>query len=158
MTKDQIVIPGVVFKDLVNHSDQRGYFCEILRVTDPFFDHPFGQWSQSYMFHGVIKAWHFHHIQTDYFYVASGVCRIGLCDMRPESSTYKKTMDFLLGDQQVPRIVKIPPGIAHGVKVVQGPAILMYLMSHIYNPQDEIRIAYDSQEIDFDWISGPPIT
>jgi len=151
------MIDGVVFKELVTHSDTRGFFREILRADDPFFDHPFGQWSQSHMFNGVIKAWHYHKVQTDYFYVPSGVARVGLCDLRPQSKTYKETMDFLMGDHQKPMIVKIPPGIAHGVKTVQGPVFLFYMMSHVYNLDDEIRIAYNDPSIEFNWLTEAPI-
>lgn len=149
---NKVSIKGIEFKELKTFSDQRGYFREVIRVTDdPFFEAGFGQWSHSFMFDGVIKAWHFHHIQTDYFYVASGVVRVGLCDLRPDSSTYKQTMDFLMGDYQQATVLKIPPGIAHGVKAVQGPVNLMYVMSHTYNPNDEIKIAYNTPDITFDW-------
>lgn len=152
------LITGVEFKNLKTHGDERGFFREIIRVTDdPFFDVDFGQWSHSFMYDNVIKAWHYHNIQTDYFYVVSGVLRVGLCDLREHSPTYKQTMDFLMGDYQDAAVVKIPPGIAHGVKVVQGPVNLLYMMSHIYNPEDEIRIPYNSPDIDFDWLKGPEI-
>lgn len=151
------MIDGVVFKELVTFSDERGFFRELIRVSDDFFGCGFGQWSHSLMFGGVIKAWHFHNIQTDFFYVCSGVARVGLCDMRPKSHTYKETMDFYMGDYQEPRIVKIPPGIAHGVKVIQGPVHLFYVTSHTYNPDDEVRIPYDDPQIDFDWLKGAPI-
>ena len=151
------MIDGVLLKDLVTHHDGRGFFREIVRVTDDFFSEGFGQWSHSLMFDGVIKAWHFHKIQTDIMYICSGVLRVGLCDLRSESATYKQTMDFLMGDFQTPRILKIPPGIAHGVKTVQGPVNLLYMMSHTYNPDDEIRLPYNDPQIDFDWLAGPPI-
>ncbi|PKL49862.1 MAG: hypothetical protein CVV39_02225 [Planctomycetes bacterium HGW-Planctomycetes-1] len=151
------MIDGVIFKDLTTWGDQRGFFREIIRSTDDFFDCGFGQWSHSLMFNGVIKAWHFHNIQTDFFYVCSGVARIGLCDLRPKSRTYNEVMDFFMGDYQPARIVKIPPGVAHGVKAIQGPVNLFYITSHIYNPQDEIRIAYDDPKIDFDWLKDAPI-
>lgn len=150
-------IDGIVFKDLETYPDQRGFFREIIRSTDPFFAEGFGQWSHSLMFDGVAKAWHLHRIQTDWWYIATGVLRVGLCDMRPESPTYKNTMDILMGDLQPARILKIPPGVAHGCKTVQGPVNLFYITSHVYNPDDELRVAYDSPEIDFDWIKGPPI-
>jgi dTDP-4-dehydrorhamnose 3,5-epimerase len=66
-------------------------------------------------------------------------------------------MDFLMGDLQPARVLKIPPGIAHGYKTVQGPVHIFYLTSHVYNPDDEIRIPYNDPEIDFDWIAGPSI-
>jgi len=109
------------------------------------------------MFDEVIKAWHLHQIQTDYWYVANGVLRVGLCDLRPDSPTNKKTMDFLMGELQPPALLKIPPGVAHGCKTVQGPVHLLYLTSHTYNPNDELRISYDDPDIDFDWLAGTQI-
>ncbi len=151
------MIDGIMIKELVTHSDQRGFFREILRDTDELFPESFGQLSHSYMFDGVIKAWHYHNIQTDFWYVCSGVLRVGLCDMRKTSPTYMQTMDFLMGDLQAAQIVKIPPGVAHGCKTIQGPVNLFYLMSHEYNPEDEYRIPYDDEHIDFDWLKGPEI-
>ena len=109
------------------------------------------------MFDGVIKAWHFHHIQTDWWYVVNGVLRVGLCDMRPESPTYKTVMDCLMGDLQPARVIKIPPGVAHGCKTIQGHVNLFYMTSHVYNPDDELRLEYNDPEIDFDWLRGPVI-
>ena len=151
------MIEGILFKELTTHTDDRGFFREIIRGSDDFFVEGFGQWSHSLMFDGVIKAWHFHRIQTDWWYVVSGVLRVGLCDMRSDSSTYKKTMDFLMGDFQSPKALKIPPGIAHGCKTVQGPVNLLYVTSHVYDPEDEIRIPYNDPEIGFDWLRGPEI-
>ncbi|MGA2333008.1 MAG: dTDP-4-dehydrorhamnose 3,5-epimerase family protein [Syntrophales bacterium] len=151
------MIHGVICKELTTHTDERGFFREIIRCTDDFFSEGFGQWSHSLMFNGVIKAWHFHRIQTDWWYVGSGVLRVGLCDLRPNSPTYKRTMDLLMGDLQPANIVKIPAEVAHGCKTVQGPVNLFYVTSHVYNPDDEIRIPYDDPEINFDWVKGPPI-
>jgi dTDP-4-dehydrorhamnose 3,5-epimerase len=151
------MINGVVLKDLITHADDRGFFREIVRTSDYYFKEGFGQCSHSLMFDGVIKAWHFHNIQTDWWYVFNGVLRVGLYDSRPDSSTYNLTMDFLMGDLQQPRVVKIPPGVVHGCKTVQGPVHLFYITSHIYNPDDEIRIPYNDSRIDFDWLKGPAI-
>jgi dTDP-4-dehydrorhamnose 3,5-epimerase-like enzyme len=41
--------------------------------------------------------------------------------------------------------------------VIQGPANLLYITSHVYDPKDEIRIPHDDQGIGFDWLTGPPI-
>ena len=50
-------IDGVVLKELTTHADERGFFREVIRESDEFFDH-FGQWSHSLMHPGVAKAWH----------------------------------------------------------------------------------------------------
>jgi dTDP-4-dehydrorhamnose 3,5-epimerase len=89
--------------------------------------------------------------------VVAGVLRVGLYDLRHDSPTYKQTMDFLMGDLQSAHVLKVPPGIAHGCKTVQGPVHLFYLTSHVYNPDDEYRIPYDDPEIGFDWFKGPAI-
>jgi len=151
------MIEGVDFKDLVSHSDRRGFFREILRVTDDFFAGGIAQLSHSLLYDGVTKAWHYHKVQTDWWYVCSGVVRVGLCDMRGQSPTHKQTMDFLMGDNQAAQVVRIPPGVLHGCQTVQGPVDLFYITSHVYDPDDELRVAHDDPRIDFDWLRGPPI-
>lgn len=151
------MIDGIIIKKLETYNDRRGFFREIIRVTDELFSEGFGQWSHSLMFDGVTKAWHYHRIQTDWWYVCSGVLRVGLYDLREDSPNYKETMDFLMGDFQSAQVIKIPPGVAHGCQTVQGPVNLFYITSHVYNPDDEIRIPYNDPNIDFDWLSGPPI-
>lgn len=152
------MIKDVVFKKLTTYTDERGFFREIIRSTDEFFAAGFGQWSHSLMFDNVIKAWHYHKLQTDWWYIVTGVLRVGLCDLREDSPTYKETMDFFMGDYQPACAVKIPPGVAHGCKTVQGPVNLFYVTSHIYNPDDEYRLPFNEPTIDFDWVSGPRIT
>ncbi|MBI3318887.1 MAG: dTDP-4-dehydrorhamnose 3,5-epimerase family protein [Candidatus Omnitrophica bacterium] len=151
------LIEGVVLKRLETRSDDRGFFREILRLKGEFFEEEIGQWSHSLMYDGVIKAWHLHKVQADYFYVAAGVLKVALYDRRPDSPTYRKIMSFYMGDGQPPLVLKIPPGVAHGCKTVQGPVHLIYLTSQVYNPADELRLPHDDPEIGFDWLSGPKI-
>ena len=40
---------------------------------------------------------------------------------------------------------------------MQGPANLLYITSHVYNPDDELRRPHDDPSIGFDWLTGPPI-
>jgi dTDP-4-dehydrorhamnose 3,5-epimerase len=151
------MIDGVMIKELVTHTDERGFFREIIRVTDDCFNEGFGQLSLSQIYQGVIKAWHIHKKQVDWWYVANGVIKVVLYDMRKESLTYKETMELLMGDNQPARVLRIPPGVAHGCKCLSGPANLFYITSNIYNPQDEGRIKYDDKEIGYDWLRGPEI-
>ncbi len=109
------------------------------------------------MYPGVIKAWHIHKKQTDWWYVGTGVLNVVLYDKRPESSTYRQSMEIMLGDSHEARVLKIPPGVAHGCKCLSGPANLFYITSHTYDPEDEGRIPHDDPEIGYDWLQGPPI-
>lgn len=151
------MIDGVIAHDLVTHHDERGFFREIIRVTDPFFKEGFGQWSHSLMHAGVAKAWHIHKVQIDWWYVPVGVLKVALHDTRPESPTYRKTQELFMGEHQSAKILRIPPLVAHGCKVLTGPAHLFYITSNIYNPQDEGRIAHDDKTIGYDWVKGPAI-
>ena len=48
--------------------------------------------------------------------------------------------------------ILIPPGVAHGYKVVGKEAsMLVYLTDRFYNPQDEGRIPYNDASIQYDW-------
>ena len=145
------MITDVVIKNLVTHQDERGFFREIIRATDNFFKEGFGQWSHSLMYTGVAKAWHVHRMQVDWWYVAIGVLRVALHDTRPESSSYRETMELLLGDNQPSQAVRIPPGVAHGCKCISGPAHLFYITSKVYDPDDEGRIPYNDPSINYDW-------
>jgi dTDP-4-dehydrorhamnose 3,5-epimerase len=151
------MIEGVVVKELQTHLDERGFFREILRLTDDFFDEGFGQLSQSLMYPGVIKAWHIHRKQVDWWYVAGGVLKVVLVDRRSGSATYQETFELLMGENQPARVLKIPPGVAHGCKCLEGPASLFYITSRVYDPEDEGRIAHDDRELGYDWLAGPPI-
>jgi dTDP-4-dehydrorhamnose 3,5-epimerase len=151
-------IDGVVVRPMTRHADDRGYFEELIRVTDDVFVEGFGQLSHSKMYPGVIKAWHIHKTQVDWWYVPFGRLRVALHDLRADSPTRGVTQELGLGDDLPPAVLKIPPGIAHGCKVIgETPAHLFYVTSRTYDPDEEGRIRYDDPEIGYDWLSGPPI-
>jgi dTDP-4-dehydrorhamnose 3,5-epimerase len=58
------MIHGVELKPLATNRDERGFFRELIRVTDEFFEEGFGQWSHALMYPGVAKAWHIHRRQV----------------------------------------------------------------------------------------------
>ena len=108
------MIDGVEIKNLVIHPDDRGMFTEVLKATDALVDeHPFAQISHTLTWPGVIKAFHWHKRQTDYWYCVAGNIRVGLVDLRPESPTEGEMMSICLGEWGR-QVLKIPPGVAHG--------------------------------------------
>jgi dTDP-4-dehydrorhamnose 3,5-epimerase len=151
-------IHGVEVKQLVTHADERGYFREVIRASDDIFPEGFGQWSHSRMYHGVAKAWHVHECQTDWWYVGVGTIKVALYDTRPESPTRGQLQELFMGEGHTPIVLKIPPGVAHGCKVLSAEAHLFYITSRTYDPSDEGRIAHDNAVIGYDWTAGPKIT
>lgn len=159
-------IQGVVFKELKSFPDQRGFFREVVRFNDPFFDdhgssgeRSFAQWSHSKMAKNTVKAWHFHHRQIDWWYAPIGLLHVVLFDGREESPTYRTKMEFLLGetefdDRAMTAVVRIPQGVLHGCKVVSEFAHLFYITSQTYNPEDEGRYPFDSSAVPHRWGDG----
>lgn len=152
------MIHGVLTKELVRHPDERGFFEEIIRVDDPFFAEGFGQLSRSLMHEGVVKAWHVHESQVDWWYVVAGTVKVALYDTRDESLTHKALEELLLGEEGRNIVLKIPAKVAHGLKVLKGPAQLVYVTSGMYSKDEEGRIPYDDPTIGYDWVQGKPIT
>jgi dTDP-4-dehydrorhamnose 3,5-epimerase len=151
-------IEGVVLKKLVCHTDERGFFMEIIRRTDPFFAEGFGQLSYSKMYPGVAKAWHIHTTQVDWWYVPVGRLKVGLSDRRPASPTFNTTVTLFLGEDMEPAVLRIPPGVAHGCKAIGGVSHLFYVTSCTYNPVEEGRISHYDEGIGYDWERGAAIT
>jgi dTDP-4-dehydrorhamnose 3,5-epimerase len=145
-------IHDVVIKKLVTWSDDRGYFRELLRDDDNLLDR-FGQTSVTKTYPGVIKAFHWHRYQDDIWYVADGMVRVVLHDLREDSPTYRQTQVIFAGEDN-PVLIYIPIGVAHGYQVLGNrPALLFYHVTRSYNPQnpDEERIPWDDPEVGFDW-------
>lgn len=69
------MIDGVKVKKLMKHSDDRGFFAELVRDDENLLEH-FGQasWSKSYP--GVIKAFHYHEKQDDLWFFQPATLRL----------------------------------------------------------------------------------
>jgi dTDP-4-dehydrorhamnose 3,5-epimerase len=150
-------IEGVIVKDLQIHKDERGTFSEIIRRTDKIFKSKFAQLNYSIVFPGVTKAWHLHKKQTDWMCVIAGDMKLVLYDTRPKSKTYKNLIEILMGQTFGLKAIKVPPGVAHGYKVINGPMYILYLIDKEYDGTDELRISYDDPQINYDWQAGAPI-
>ena len=146
------MIDGVATKNLVMHADERGYVMEILRCDDPIFTQ-FGQVYVTACYPGVIKAWHAHRRQTDYFCCLSGMAKVALYDAR-EASPTRGQLDVHTIGWQNPKVLVIPPEVYHGFTAVgTETALILNCPSQPYNRKDpdELRLPYDTPEIPFDW-------
>ncbi|MBI3961507.1 MAG: dTDP-4-dehydrorhamnose 3,5-epimerase family protein [Deinococcus sp.] len=146
------MIRDVQLKPLTAHADERGYLMEILRTDDEIFE-GFGQCYVAKNYPGVVRAWHYHRLQTDYFVCVHGMIKVALYDLREDSSTRGEVNEFFLGeDHRV--VLKIPVGVYHGYKTVgTEPSLLLNFPTRPYNPQepDEYREPYNSPEIPYSW-------
>ncbi|VAX25976.1 dTDP-4-dehydrorhamnose 3,5-epimerase [hydrothermal vent metagenome] len=146
------LIEGVRLKALKPIPDERGRLMEIIRCDDEIFS-KFGQVYMTTAYPGVVKAWHFHQYQDDYFTVLSGMMKIVLYDGREDSVSHGKINEFFLGvyNQQV---LKIPSRVVHGFKCIsETEAMVLNVTTEPYNYKepDEQRIDPHTNHIDYDW-------
>ena len=125
---------------------------EMLRCDDECFQQ-FGQVYLSVVYPGVVKGWHYHKKQTDYFVVVKGMTKVVLYDTRQDSLTYQEIDEFYLGEHN--RIlITIPPFVLHGMKGIGAePAYLINCPTEPYNydEPDEFRVPPHENDIPYDW-------
>jgi dTDP-4-dehydrorhamnose 3,5-epimerase len=98
-----------------------------------------------------VKAFHYHLHQYDCWTVVSGMVQVALIDLRKGARTFGHRNTLYIGDRR-PWQLLIPPGIAHGYKVIgTSSAVIVYATSRFYDPSDELRIPYDDPRINYDW-------
>lgn len=147
-------IEGVRLAPLVVHPDDRGYFLELQRFGRGLaaaFPAESTQISAALNYPGAIKAFHYHLQQTDCWNPVRGLLQVALVDLRLGSPTFGVRNTMYIGPLR-PWQVLIPPGVAHGYKVIGAEeALLVYMTDRFYDPRDEGRIPYDDPSIHYDW-------
>jgi dTDP-4-dehydrorhamnose 3,5-epimerase-like enzyme len=78
-----------------------------------------------------VVAWHKHDIQTDYWFCVKGSFKVGLA--KDDDVEWEYLSD------KTQKVLTIPPGVYHGYKALEPNSILIYYLSHKYNPDDELR-------------------
>ncbi len=149
---DRARIHGSTVKPLRVLPDERGRLFEILRNDDPDFL-KFGQVYVTTAFPGIVKAWHCHQLQTDFFCLIQGRARFALYDARPESPTFKQINEIIC-DGEKPQLIVIPNRVYHGFKNIGTvDAVCINCPTEVYRAAqpDEQRIDPFDNEIPYDW-------
>jgi len=145
-------IDGVEFVDLVRFNDDGGAITELGRLTAGMHSQLEGfevkQINYSEIAPGAVKAYHMHHRQTDVWYVPPcDRLLLVLHDCRAGSPTEGTTSRFVLGDGRS-RLVRIPPGVAHGASNIgQQTGRIIYMVDVRFSSDpddcDEGRLPWD---------------
>jgi len=147
-----LFIDGVEIVELKRFSDDGGSMTELARLTD---GHPqaiagftLRQINFSEIEPGAIKAFHLHQRQTDVWYVPpTDRMLVVLIDARQGSKTEGARLRLTLG-AGASRLVRIPPGVAHGVRNLAATAgRIIYFSDVHFSPEpsmcDEGRLPWD---------------
>jgi dTDP-4-dehydrorhamnose 3,5-epimerase len=127
-----------VFVPVTVHNDDRGWSMMNLMAGALSAE---GQINFSMQYPGVVKAWHRHRRQTDFWTCATGNLKAGVY-----READGRAWVVIMGEQR-PGVLVIPPGLWHGAAAV-GPrsAGLLYYVTHAYDPAqpDEERRGHDT--------------
>lgn len=133
-----------LFVPIAPHCDDRGwsYMNQLQGVMSER-----GQMNYSVQNPGVVKAWHRHALQTDFWICLTGHIKVGV---------YREADNrrwLVVTGQMKPGVVVIPPPLWHGAATVgPEPAGLFYFVTHAYDPAkpDEERRGPESVD-GFPW-------
>jgi dTDP-4-dehydrorhamnose 3,5-epimerase len=145
-------IDGVEIVELKRFADDGGSMTELARLADghpqAFAGFTVRQINYSEVEPGAIKAFHLHQRQTDVWYVPpTDRMLMVLVDVRQGSTTEGARMRFTLG-AGASRLLRIPPGVAHGVRNLAAAAgRIIYFTDVHFSPEpatcDEGRLPWD---------------
>lgn len=145
-------IDGVQLVELKRHHDDGGSMTELARLIDgrpeAFAGFALRQINYSEVAPGAIKAFHLHARQTDIWYVPPGDrLLLVLIDVRQGSKTEGTKLRLMLGNG-ASRLLRIPPGVAHGARNVgESTGRVIYFTDVHFSPEpstsDEGRLPWD---------------
>ena len=139
----KVPIEGVELIELRRFNDDGGAMTELGRLDAGMHQLVSGfeakQINYSVLEPLAVKAFHMHRRQTDVWYVPpSDKMLLVLADVRAGSPTEGKIMRFVIGDGNS-RLVRIPPGVAHGVKNLRAAerGAIIYFVDVQFSIDDE---------------------
>ena len=156
--RHSLLIDAVVVVNPEVHADQRGIFVETWRRQWVPGGREMVQANRADRQAGSLVGLHYHLHQADFWYVAAGRARVVLHDLRVGSPTDGATESFDLGGDGTARHrgVYIPPGVAHGFAALSD-VTMTYLVDCLYDPDDELGLAWDDREVAADWGLADPV-
>ena len=158
----ELEIPGVYRIEASRFQDGRGFFQEVFKRSAfeaEGLPVDFVQENAARSRRGALRGLHFQappQAQGKLVTVTRGaVLDVGV-DLRVGSPTFKEWVGVELSEDS-PRLLYLPPGLAHGYLALTDEAHLMYRVTSEYAPALEKGIRWDDPEIGIAWPSHDPI-
>lgn len=146
-------LPLLVQPDV--HGDERGYFYESYRrdryVAQGICD-TFVQDNCSLSVTGTLRGLHLQPGQAKLVRCARGEIFDVVVDVRPQSKSFGRWWSCTLSSHPADsKQLYVPNGYAHGFYVTEGPALVEYKCSAVYDPKWERSLAWNDPEIGIEW-------
>jgi dTDP-4-dehydrorhamnose 3,5-epimerase len=162
MNKMNTSLEGVFVLEPKAFGDARGFFMESYNervMTELGIYKRFVQDNHSYSTRNVVRGLHYQivHAQGKLIRVAAGEILDVVVDLRRSSRTFGQWGAVPLSGENK-RMLWIPPGFAHGFRVVSEGAHVLYKATDYYAPESERTLAWNDPELKIDWqLAGEPI-
>jgi dTDP-4-dehydrorhamnose 3,5-epimerase len=154
-------LPGVVVIEPEVHKDERGFFLETFhgeRYRRHGLPEVFVQDNHSRSVRGTLRGLHaqLRRPQGKLVRVVAGEVWDVAVDIRVGSPTFRKWVAVVLSAGNF-RELYVPPGFAHGFCVLSEVAEVEYKCTDYYDPESELRLAWNDPELAIPWPVRDPI-
>lgn len=162
MNKIPTILEGAFVLEPKVFGDARGFFLESYNervMADAGIRARFIQDNHSYSSRNVVRGLHYQvrQVQGKLVRVVVGEILDVIVDLRRSSSTFGRWSAVSLSGENK-HMLWIPPGFAHGFRVVSESAHVLYKATDYYEPAAERTLAWNDPELKIDWrLDGEPI-
>lgn len=155
-------VAGVLILEPRVFGDARGFFLESYNETtmaEIGISDRFVQDNHSFSGRNVLRGLHYQvqRPQGKLVRAIAGEILDVVLDMRRSSPTFGRWQSVRLsGDNK--RMLWIPPGLAHGFRVVSENAHVLYKATDFYFPQFEHTVIWNDRDLKINWeLDGEPV-
>lgn len=161
MKFEPTALPGVLIVEPDVHRDARGYFLETWQAEKYAaggIRGPFVQDNHSFSWRGALRGLHVQARQPQGKLVRAVVGELFdvAVDVRRGSPHFGRWVGVRLSGENC-RQLWVPPGFAHGLCVLSEQAHVEYKCTALYDPQDELAIAWNDLHLGIQWPLAAPI-
>lgn len=155
MNKIETSLPGLLLLEPRVFTDNRGFFMESYNeriFAELGIRERFVQDNHSYSTRNVVRGLHYQlpQGQGKIIKVAAGEILDVAVDLRRSSPTFGKWESFRLSEENK-RMLWIPVGLAHGLRVLSESAHVLYKATNFYAPEHEQTILWNDPDLKVDW-------
>ena len=144
------MIDGVLINPLKQILDERGKIMHMLRNDDECFE-KFGEIYFSFVYPGVVKAWHLHKKMKLNYAVPFGKIKLVLYDDRKNSTSRGELMELFIGPENY-KLITIPTMVWNGFKGLGNTiSIVANCATLPHDPEEIVRLDPFLNDIPYDW-------
>jgi dTDP-4-dehydrorhamnose 3,5-epimerase len=148
-------LPGMLILTPRVFEDARGYFLEVYNendMTEAGIRERFVQDNHSYSVRNVVRGLHYQvrYPQGKLVRVVEGEILDVAVDLRLSSTTFGNWHAVTLSGQNK-RMLWVPPGFAHGFRVLSEGAHVLYKATDFYHPECERTVLWNDPDLNIEW-------